>query len=136
MQRRSTVNISLALRVIIPVALLTWIVCFWRGEQLLAWYPIPVKGTAGRIVIASVFAILAVVFGLVATAVYGRLAATRPDTAALIYRWAGLGLAVLLSIVGFIVPGALQKKGPVVAWTLTNLLWGVGYGWVLPLLLR
>jgi hypothetical protein len=38
--------------------------------------------------------------------------------------------------VGFIVPGVLQKKGPVVAWTLTNFLWGVGYGWVLPALLR
>jgi hypothetical protein len=70
------------------------------------------------------------------SAVYGRLAATWPDTAALIYRWAGPELAVLLSIAGFIVPGALKKKGPVVAWTLTNLLWGVGYGWGLPLLLR
>jgi hypothetical protein len=125
----------MALWVIVPVAALSWIVCFGRGEQLLAWYPIPVKGTAGRIAIASVFAILAVVFGLVAASVYGRVAAARPDTAALIYRWVGLGLAILLSIAGFIVPSALQRKGPVVAWTVTNFLWGVGYGWVLPHLL-
>jgi hypothetical protein len=118
------------------VAVLSWIVCFWRGKQLLAWYPLPVKGTAGRIVIASAFAILAVVFGFVTAFVYGRLAASRPDGAALIYRWVGLGLAVLLSAAGFIVPGALQRKGPVVAWTVTNFLWGVGYGRVLPQLLR
>jgi hypothetical protein len=115
MQRRSTVSISLALRVVVPVALLTWIVCFWRGEQLLAWYPIPVKGMAGRIVIASLFAILAVVFGFVAASMYRRLAASRPDTAALIYRWVGFGVAALLSILGLILPAALRREGPVVA---------------------
>jgi hypothetical protein len=64
------------------------------------------------------------------------LAVRRPDTAALIYRWVGLGGAVLLSVLGFILPAALRREGPVVAWTLTNFLWGVGYGWVLPQLLQ
>jgi hypothetical protein len=45
-------------------------------------------------------------------------------------------LAVLLSVAGFIVPNALKKQGPVIAWTVMNFLWGVGYGWVLPWLLR
>lgn len=128
-------NTSIALRVVIPVALLTWVVCFWRGDHLLAWYPIPVKGTAGRIVIASLFAILAVVFGFAAASVYGRLAARRPDSAALIYRWVGVGVAALLTVLGFILPAALQRKGPIVAWTVTNFLWGLGYGWLLPQLL-
>ena len=118
----------------VAIALLTGIVTFWRGERMLAWYPVPLKGVAGRVVIALVFAIAAVVFGLVANAVYGRVVANRPDTASQIYRWVGLGVAILLSIAGFIVPTALKKQGPAIAWTVTNLLWGIGYGWVLPLL--
>ena len=122
--------------VIVSVALLTGIVSFWRGEQMLAWYPIPVKGVAGRLVIAVLFAIVAAIFGLVANSVYGRVVASRPDTAAQTYLWVGVGLAILLSVAGFIVPSALKKQGPVIAWTVMNFLWGVGYGWVLPLLLR
>jgi hypothetical protein len=114
------------------VSLLTGIVVFWRGERMLAWYPVPIQGVAGRIVIALVFTIAAAIFGLVANSVYGRLVARRPDTASRIYLWVGLGLAVLLSVAGFIVPSALKKQGPVVAWTVMNFLWGVGYGWVLP----
>jgi hypothetical protein len=48
----------------------------------------------------------------------------------------GGGLAVVFSIAGFIVPSALNRKGPVIAWTVMNILWGVGYGWALPSLLR
>ena len=129
-------NKSMAIWAIVPVALLSGIAAFWRGEQLLAWYPIPVKGTVGKIVIASVFAILAVVFGLVAISVYAWVVGRWPDSAPQIYLWLGIGLAVLLSIAGVIVPSILNKRGPVVAWTVLNFLWGVGYGWLLPLLLR
>jgi hypothetical protein len=122
--------------VIVLVALLTGVVSFWRGERMMAWYPVPVKGVAGRIVIALVFTIAAAIFGLVANAVYGRLVVSRPDTAAQIYLWVGGGAAVLLTVAGFIVPAALKKQGPVVAWAAMNFLWGIGYGWALPLVLR
>jgi hypothetical protein len=122
--------------VIVSVALLTGIVSFWRGERMLAWYPVPVKGVPGRIVIALVFTVAAAIFGLVANSVYGRLVVSRPDTAAQIYLWVGIGLAVLLTVAGFIVPSAIKRQGPVIAWTVMNFLWGIGYGWVLPLVLR
>ena len=122
--------------VIVSVSLLTGIVAFVRGERMLAWYPLPLKGVAGWIVIAVVFAIVAAIFGTVANSVYGRLIASRPDTAAQIYMWVGIGVAILLTIAGFIVPSALKKQGPVIAWALMNFLWGVGYGWVLPRLLQ
>ncbi len=77
--------------VIAAVALLTGIVSFWRGERMLAWYPLPLKGVVGRIVIAVVFAI---------------------------------------------VPAAIKRQGPVITWAVMNFCWGVGYGWVLPLVLR
>ena len=120
--------------VVVSVSLLTGIVVFWRGERMLAWYPVPLKGVAGRVVIALLFAALSVVFGLVAHAVYGRAMNSRPDTAAQIYAWVGIGLAVLLSIVGVVV-ATILKRGPTIAWTLLNLLWGVGYGWWMPTLL-
>jgi hypothetical protein len=122
--------------VIVSVALLTGIACFWRGERMLAWYPVPIKGVAGRAVIALLFTVVAVIFGLVANSVYGRLVASRPDTAAQIYLGVGVGVAVLLTVAGFIVPAVIKRQGPVVAWAVMNFLWGVGYGWVLPLVLR
>ena len=127
-------NRIVALQVALPVAVLSAVVAFWRGERLLDWYPIPLKGVAGRVVIALLFAVLSVVFGLVAHAVYGRAVSSRPDTAAQIYAWVGIGLAVLLSIVGVVV-ATILKRGPTIAWTLLNLLWGVGYGWWMPTLL-
>jgi hypothetical protein len=129
-------NKSMALWVIASVSLLSGVVAFWHGEQLLGWYPIPAKGTAGRIVIALVFTVLAVVFGLVAISVYAWVVGRWPDSAPQIYLWLGVGLAVLLSIAGAIVPRVLNKRGPVVAWTVLNFLWGLGYGWLLPRLLR
>ena len=127
-------NKIVALQVVLPVAVLSAGVAFWRGEQLLDWYPIPLKGMAGRVVIALVFGVLSVVFGLVAHAVYGRAMNSRPDTAAQIYAWVGIGLAVLLSVVGVVV-ATILKRGPTIAWTLLNLLWGVGHGWWMPTLL-
>jgi hypothetical protein len=91
---------------------------------------------AGRIVIALVFTAVAAIFGLVANCVYGRLVSCRPCTAAQIYLWAGVGVAALLTVAGFIVPAAIKRQGPVVAWVVMNFLWGIGYGWVLPLVLR
>lgn len=122
--------------VIVSISLLTGIVAFVRGERMLAWYPLPLKGVVGWIVIAVVFAIVAAIFGAVANSVYGRLITSRPDTAAQIYMWVGIGVAILLTVAGFIVPSALKKQGPVIAWAVMNFLWGVGYGWVLPRLLQ
>jgi hypothetical protein len=128
-------NKLMAIWAILPVALLTGLVAFWRADQVLAWYPIPIKGIAGKVVAAILFSCAAVIFGLVATVVYGWLIGNRPDTAAQIYLWVGVGLAVALSIAAVVV-STILKRGPVVAWIVWNFLWGVGYGWILPLLLR
>ena len=126
---------SQSMLVIVSVSLLTGIVVFLRGERMLAWYPLPLKGVPGRIVIGVVFAIVAAIFGIGANSVYGRLVASRPDTATQIYMWVGVGAAILLTVAGFIVPSILKKQGPVIAWNAMNFLWG-GYGWVLPRLLQ
>ncbi len=128
-------NKMMAVWVILPVALLTGLVAFWRAEQVLVWYPIPVKGTAGKIVAAALFSCAAVIFGLVATWVYVWLVGNRPETAAQIYLWIGVGLAVVFSVAA-VVASMILKRGPVIAWIVWNFLWGVGYGWVLPVLLR
>ncbi len=122
--------------VIVLISVLTGIVAFVRGERMLAWYPLPLKGIAGWIVVGVVFAIAAAIFGLAANSVYGRLLVSRPDTAAQIYLWVGVGVAVLLTVAGFIVPTAIKRQGPVIAWTVMNFIWGIGYGWMLPSLLH
>jgi hypothetical protein len=128
------VNKSLAVWAIVAVAALTGLVSLWRGEKMLAWYPIPLPGIAGRIALAVAFTVAAVIFGLVAQSVYGRMLINRPDSAARIYLWIGAGAAVVLTVAAIIVTMIL-KRGPIIAWILLNFLWGIGYGWGLPALL-
>lgn len=127
-------NRSPALWAIVAVSVLTGLVSLWRGDRMLAWYPVPLQGIAGRIAISIAFTIAAVIFGLVAQSVYGRMLVNRPDAAAQTYLWIGAGAALVLSVAAVVVY-AILKRGPIVAWILLNILWGIGYGWGLPALL-
>lgn len=107
----------------------------WRVQELVAWYPLPVKGAPARMLMVLMFAVGCFIFGLAAAFVYAWLASIWPHTAPQIYLWLGAGLAVLFTIAGVIVR-AILKRGALVAWTVQNFLWGLGYGALLPLLLR
>jgi len=126
-------NIPGALLAVAPVSLLSGAVAFWSGKQPAERYQVPVKGAAARIVMAAVFTIGGFIFGLVAAFVYPWVAGNWPGTAPQIYLGLGVGLAVLFTIMA-VVERAILKKGAVVAWTVLNFLWGVGYGALLPLL--
>lgn len=75
------------------------------------------------------------IFGLVAALLYTWVAGIWPDAAPQIYLGMGAGLAVLFTIAGVIVR-SLLKRGALVAWTVLNFLWGLGYGVLLPVVLR
>lgn len=115
----------------VGVAALTAVIVVALGKPMLEWYPVPLPGIAGRIVLAIAFTIAAVIAGLIAQSVYARMLVSRPDAAATTYLWIGLGVAAALTVGGVVVRIVLGR-GPVVAWTLLNLAWGIGYGVWLP----
>jgi len=120
---------------IVSVAVVSALITLVLGKSMLEWYPIPLPGIAGRIVLAIAFAIAATIAGFIAQSVYGRALAGRPETAPSLYQWIGLGVATALTVAGIVVY-AILKRGPVVAWTLLNFAWGIGYGMWLPRLLE
>jgi hypothetical protein len=121
--------------VIVPVSWLPGAVACWRVQELVAWYPLPVKGAPARILMVLMFFAGCFIFGLVAALLYTWVAGIWPDAAPQIYLGMGAGLAVLFTIAGVIVR-SLLKRGALVAWTVLNFLWGLGYGVLLPVVLR
>jgi hypothetical protein len=128
-------NIVGAVLVIVPVSLLSGVVALWRVQELVEWYPLPVKGAPARILMVLMFFAGCFIFGLAAAFVYPSVASTWPHTAPQIYLGLGAGLAILFTIAGLIVR-AILKRGALVAWTVQNFLWGLGYGVLLPVVLR
>lgn len=128
-------NVMEPLMVIVTVSLLSGAVALWRVQELVEWYPLPVKGAPARMLIVLMFFVGCFIFGLVAAFVYAWLASTWPRMAPQIYLGLGTGLAVLFTIAGAIVR-AILKRGALVAWTVQNFLWGLGYGVLLRVVLR
>jgi predicted MFS family arabinose efflux permease len=79
------------------------------------------------------FVIGGLIFGVVTVGVFGWMAGRWPDNAVSIYRWVAFGLTLALTV-GAVVMGVVYKNWTApLLWTVMNLLWGVGYGWVVPL---
>ena len=54
---------------IVPVSLLSGAVAFWRVQELVEWYPLPVKGAPARTLMVLMFFVGCFIFGLVAALV-------------------------------------------------------------------
>lgn len=125
-----------AMVVIVPVALLTGLIVSVRIDQIAEPEKIREQGLETvRAEDSRGFGFIAVMFGLAAALVYVWLASRWPAAATNLFLALGLGLAVILSVAAAVVrPRAgLGGVGEVVA---LNMIWGLGYGWVMPLVLR
>ncbi len=130
------------LTVTLIVALLTGGGVFWRAEHLVKlWAGPEAQETKSLPELRKnwvlIFSIAAVVFGLAATILYIWLAGRWAGTTAL-YFWLGLGLTILFSIgagVAISVEFPVGKAG-IPSIIAMNFLWGIGYGVIMPWLLR
>lgn len=128
-------SVLVALSVIVPVALLTGALVYLRPLQLVEPTKIEMKGVeaaAREYAFASVLLTLAA--GLLVTLLYVGLAYRYPDSAAKIYLMLGVVLAAALSMAAAIVRPRLHMRG-VFEIILLNILWGVSFGWLLPLVI-
>ena len=76
----------------------------------------------------------AIVFGFIAKGVYLWMQTRWGDAGSAYYLWLALGSAVVLSILAFVAL-PLMKRGGAIEYTVINLLWAGGFGWLLPRLI-
>ena len=122
--------------IILGVALTTGLIVFFSEERLSAL--IEAEGKAlgsARNTLTFAFSVAAVVFGLIVLGVYLLVASQWPDLAKPLFFWASLGLTIFFSIGAVVVYPQMGIKGLPEVLGL-NLLWGLGYGWLLTYVLR
>lgn len=121
--------------VIMPIALLTGGLVYWRAAQIAEPERIAAEGLAVAARESGVgMGVLALLFGTVVSFGYVWMFARWPGVTT-IYAAVGLLLALGLSIAAAVVRPRHQLGGvpEVIA---LNLLWGLGYGWLMPLMVR
>lgn len=114
--------------VFVPVIVITVIIVVLSGEKMTASY----KAGLGTLVLG--YLIGGIVFASVAVQTYLWMAARWPASAEMVYLTVALVLAAVLTI-GAVVLGRAEEETPVVAWTVMNFMWALGYGLMIPRLL-
>ncbi len=120
-----------AIWIIVPITLITVVL---EGIRFI-WTPKTASSSIGGTVFGML--IFGLGFGFLAILVFNWMAKTWPATAAQSYFWLALASAILLTILAAIMPPVFKMRWADVAiWTVLNFIWGLGYGWFLPQVLR
>ena len=118
-----------ALPVILSFTVFSVALVAWRAEDMAKAYSL----SRGNVVLA--YLIGGLIIGCLAVCVYVWMAGQWPDRAAILFRWAALGIAVVLNILVLMMHRKFSRI-VVTVWFVLNVVWGVGYGWLLPMVIR
>jgi hypothetical protein len=128
-------NLLTALIVILPVTLLSGGLTYWRAGPLTEEKTEQVKGpemSAATLTFAAVA--FSVIFGLIAAVLYTWMTGRWPGTAFNVYLGLAIGLTILFNVAAVIVR-TTEKMSGIPECIALNTLFGIGYGWLLPLLI-
>jgi hypothetical protein len=131
-------NLLLAFVVIVPVTLIVGALTYFRAEALTeentpeATSP-EGESSAPNLTLAAVA--FSVIFGLIATLVYTWMVGRWPGATFRVYLGLAIGLTLFFNIAAVIVRVSANLGG-IPECVMLNTLFGVGYGWLLPLLLN
>ena len=131
-------NLLTALIVILPVALVSGGLTYWRVGPLTEEKTdeAALKGPeVSAITLAFAAIAFSIIFGLITTVLYTWMAGRWPGTAFNIYLGLAIGLTILFNIAAVIVRTA-AKMGGIPECIVLNTAIGIGYGWLLPLLIN
>jgi hypothetical protein len=83
------------------------------------------------------YLVAGMVFGWVSIFIYHWIGSRWPVSAMQIFFWLAFGMTVLLTVMALAMPFTIKSAWlDVAVWTAMNILWGAGYGWFLPQLLK
>lgn len=122
-------SIGAALPVILLMTLLSVGLVAWRGGEMAKAYD------ASKIAVVAGYLVGGLLFGCVAVWVYVWMVGRWPQTAPTIYLWLALGIAMILNIMA-LSERRMHSGTAVMIWIILNVIWAVGYGWLVPLMLR
>lgn len=130
-------NLLTALIVILPVTLLSGGLTYWRAEPLTVENTAEASSREPEISATTLtFAAVAfsIIFGLIATVLYTWMIGRWPATAPNVYLGLAIGLTIFFSgAVAIVRPAA--NLGGVPECIALHVMFGTGYGWLLPLLI-
>ncbi len=129
-------NVLVALLIAVPITLLSVGLVVWRAEAVAGAEEVAAKGLAAvRSSLAGGWLVAGLIFGVMAMLVYrwmlGRWAAEAPR---LYLGLAGV-LIVALSMLA-VVALPMLKRHCLAEYIALHLLWGLGYGWLIPQVIR
>ena len=118
--------------IIFIVAGITALIVYQRTSQIAGEEEIEKEGFAStRRLFTFAFTAGAILFGVVVTVAYNFVANRWPTLARQMFLWGSLAVTLLFSIAAGIIRPR-EGMGGVREVVALNLLWGLGYGWVLP----
>ncbi len=127
-------KLLLPLLIILVVVGATFGVVWLRYDQFAAATAEDAAKTPERPLFAFAFTMAALLFGIAVSVGYYFATGWWQNTERVLF-WTAIGLTVLFSI-GALVVRTQVVKGGVAESIGLNLLWGLGYGWILPLVMR
>ncbi len=130
-------NLLTALIVILPVTLLSGGLTYWRAEPLTEEQTVETSSKEpeiGATTLTFAAAVFSVIFGLITTVLYTWMVGRWPGTAFNVYLGLAIGLTIFFSIAAALVRPAAKMSG-VPECIVLHIVFGAGYGWLLPLLI-
>jgi hypothetical protein len=130
-------NLLFALIIILPVTLISGGLTYWRAEPLTqekTGEASPKQAEMSAATLTRAAVAFSVLFGLIVAALYIWMAGLWPNAAFNVF----LGLAIVLTIlfnVAAVVIRTTEQMSGVPECIALNTLFGIGYGWLLPLLI-
>jgi len=131
-------NLLLALVVIVPVTLIVGALTYFRAEALTEEHSPEAASQADEIsapILTFAAIAFSIIFGLIATVVYTWMVGRWPDVAFKVYLGLAIGMTLFFNIAAVIVRLSAKMDG-IPECIVLNTLIGIGYGWLLPLLLN
>ena len=122
-------NTIAALPVILSITVFAVALVAWRGEDMARAF------NRSRIAVVLAYLIGGLIVGFLAVCVYVWMAGHWPGQAVILFRWVALGIAVVLNILVLMMHRKFCRSVVIVLMVL-NVVWGVGYGFLLPVVLR
>ena len=122
-------NTVASLTVILSITVFSVALVAWRAGDMAKVF------NQSKVAVVLAYLIGGLIIGFLAVCVYVWMAGHWPARAAILFRWFALGIAVVLNILVLMMYRRFSRAVVIVLIVL-NVVWGVGYGWLMPMVIR